>query len=85
MRTRTALIGAASVLLAIQAPGLAQQPAGGAEPAQAAKDEATNRAILEKLVQRRAEIVRAGPAKGNKEALAFLDKQIAEIRAELGE
>ena len=85
MRTRTVLKGAALALLAAQAPGLACPPAGNADTAQAARDAATNRAVLERLVQRRAEIVRAGPAQTNKEALAFLDRQIAKVKSELGE
>ena len=95
MRAARMLLGAALFslsALALHAPGLAGQKAAtvAQDPSStAARDEATNKALLKALLQRRAEIAQlpfdATRAEGRRYALEFLDRQIAKVRKDVEE
>jgi hypothetical protein len=86
------LLGAALICtsaLGIQAPGSAQQKTGTlAENASGSEmsDRATNRALLDALVKKRAEVAQsAREGDGKRYALEFLDRQIAKVRRDIGD
>jgi hypothetical protein len=61
------------------------QGAGAPADGTKAQDRATNEKMLAALLQRRSALVAApGTAESKRDALAFLDRQIARVRAELG-
>jgi hypothetical protein len=75
--------------VAIQAPAAAQQNSEDVRAAAAAREaraRAADRALLEALLKRRDELAHAanGPD-GQRAALDFLDRRIAEVRRRLGE
>jgi uncharacterized membrane protein len=71
-------------VMAIGSPASAR-PANAPAADTKAQDRATNEKMLAALLQRRADVVAApGTAESKRDALAFLDRQIARVRAELG-
>ena len=61
-------------------------PSGGSDAQIAARERATNRALLDALLKRRAEIAASvAESADRKDTLGFLDRRIAELRHRLGE
>lgn len=78
-----ALAGLAAVALATAGQA---QPSSRIDSEIAARERATNRSLLDALLQRRAEVAAAAAGKADQRpALEFLDRRIAELRARLGE
>ena len=77
------------VALAIHAPVSARQKVqsaqGGASAVQT-RDRNTNQAMLDALLQRRADVARsASNAESRRSALQFLDREIAKVKSRLAE
>jgi hypothetical protein len=72
--------------LAVPAAAPACSPDGRSKAEIAAREKATNRALLEALLQRRSEIARsAQSAQSKRHALSFLDGRIAEVRRRMAD
>jgi hypothetical protein len=79
---------ACAVGLGFHVPGSAQQEGSAAQGMAseiALRERNTNRALLDALLERRAEIVRMGEAGQSRDALDFLDRRIAEVKRRLGQ
>jgi hypothetical protein len=69
-------------MLALQAPATAEQATTLEEKSASelrARDEATSRALLNGLLQRRFAIARSGDTKASRAAIVFVDQRIAQV------
>jgi hypothetical protein len=77
--------GAAPAIAAAAPAAQEQATADAAGTDSAARDRATNEALLKALLQRRAEIAQSTREGDKSHALAFLDRQIAKVRKDMGD
>ncbi len=79
------LATALSCSVAIAGAGLAHPQSEESKAEVAAREKATNQALLKALLQRRAEVARsAGSAERRRDTLQFLDSRIAQLRSRMG-
>ena len=87
MGTRKAMLATAlACSIALPGAALAHLEGRDAKAEAAARDQATNRAMLDALLKRRAEIERsAATEESRRHAIEFLDIRIAQLRSRIGE